>query len=253
MMAGGLRILYEDNHVLGVLKPAGLLSQGDRTGDTSALELARLYIKEKHEKPGQVFLGLVHRLDRPVSGVMLFARTSKAASRLSKSFHDRDAEKRYLCVVSGLFTDDEGELTAHVERAHTRSRLTESATASSKEALLRYHVVGRSVQSEVTGLHPRQRRDDPSMTLLEVLPRTGRHHQIRLQLSAAGHPVRGDLKYGAVTPLPDKSIALHAVRLRVPHPVRDDVIDLFAPPPGGPPWSFFSHEIEALFAPPAPG
>ncbi len=251
-MSGELRILYEDNHVLGVMKPVGMLSQGDRTGDTSALELARLYIKDKHAKPGQVFLGLVHRLDRPVSGVMLFARTSKAASRLSQSFHDRQAEKRYLCVVSGIVRDDEGELSAHIERVHTRSRLTENATAISKEAVLHYRVLERSVESEEKGLHPRQRRDQASMTLLEVLPRTGRHHQIRLQLSAAGHPVRGDLKYGGVTPLPDKSIALHAARLRVPHPVRDEIIDLSAPPPAGAPWSAFSRAIEAMFAPRAP-
>lgn len=250
-MSGELRILYEDNHVLGVVKPAGMLSQGDRTGDMSALELARLYIKERHAKPGHVFLGLVHRLDRPVSGVMLFARTSKAASRLSQSFHDRDAEKRYLCVVSGIMREDEGELTSHIVRAHTRSRLSAGATARSKEAVLHYRVLGRSERHEDKRLHPRQRRDDPSMTLLEVLPRTGRHHQIRLQLSSAGHPVRGDLKYGGVTPLPDKSIALHAVRLRVPHPVRDEIIDLSAPPPAGAPWNEFASAIEALFAPPA--
>jgi 23S rRNA pseudouridine1911/1915/1917 synthase len=245
-MSDGLRIIYEDNHVLGVVKPAGVLAQGDRTGDLSALELARRYIKEKHDKPGNVFLGLVHRLDRPVSGVMVLARTSKAASRLSESFHDRRVEKRYLCVVSGIVTSDEGELTAHIVRAHTRSRITARASERSKEAVLGYRVLGRREQRETRGLHPRQRRDDPSMTLLEVFPRTGRHHQIRLQLSAAGHPIRGDLKYGAVTPLPDKSIALHAVRLRVPHPVREEIIDLFAPPPSHAPWDEFAREIDAL-------
>jgi 23S rRNA pseudouridine1911/1915/1917 synthase len=246
-MSGELRILYEDNHVLGVMKPAGMLAQGDRTGDASALELARLYIKESHAKPGQVFLGLVHRLDRPVSGVMLFARTSKAASRLSRSFHDRVAEKSYLCVVGGIVREEEGELTSHILRAHTRSRITANASARSKEAVLRYRVIGRHEGTEVRGIHPRQRRDNPSMTLLEVMPRTGRHHQIRLQLSAAGHPIRGDLKYGAVTPLPDKSIALHAARLRVPHPVRDELIDLSAPPPAHAPWSEFSRALDALF------
>jgi 23S rRNA pseudouridine1911/1915/1917 synthase len=245
-MSDELRILYEDNHVLGVVKPAGVLAQGDRTGDESMLELARRYIKEKHDKPGNVFLGLVHRLDRPVSGVMVLARTSKAASRLSESFHDRVVEKTYLCVVSGIVTDDEGELTAHIQRAHTRSRITASVSERSKEAVLQYRVLGRRERGERPGLHPKQRRDDPSMTLLEVSPRTGRHHQIRLQLSAARHPIRGDLKYGAVTPLPDKSIALHAVRLRVPHPVRDEIIDLFAPPPAHAPWSEFARELDAL-------
>ncbi|HEX6791772.1 MAG TPA: RNA pseudouridine synthase [Candidatus Krumholzibacteria bacterium] len=249
-MSVGLQIIYEDNHVLGVVKPAGMLSQGDRTGDESALSLAKHHIKEAHDKPGNVYLGLVHRLDRPVSGVMVFARTSKAASRLSQSFHDRLAEKRYLCVVSGIVEDDEGELTAHIARAHTRSRITTREGARSKEAVLRYRVLGRREVRETRALHPRQRRDDPSMTLIEVLPRTGRHHQIRLQWSAARHPIRGDLKYGAVTPLPDKSIALHAARLRVPHPVRDEIIDLSAPPPSHAPWDRFSSEIAALFAPP---
>lgn len=245
-MSADLRIIYEDNHVLGVVKPAGMLTQGDRTGDMSALEYARLYIKEKHEKPGNVFLGLVHRLDRPVSGVMVLARTSKAASRLSGSFHDRLVEKTYLCVVSGLVQGEEGELSAHIERAHTRSRITARESARSRAAVLFYRVLGRRERSDLRGIHPRQKRDDPSMTLLEVLPRTGRHHQIRLQLSAAGHPIRGDLKYGAVAPLPDKSIALHAARLRMPHPVRDEIIDLFAPPPAHAPWSEFAREIDAL-------
>jgi 23S rRNA pseudouridine1911/1915/1917 synthase len=247
-----LRIIYEDNHVLGVVKPAGMLAQGDRTGDVSALDLAKRHIKEHYDKPGNVFLGLVHRLDRPVSGVMVFARTSKAASRLSQSFHDRHAEKRYLCVVSGIVSKDEGELTAHIERAHTRSRVAASATSRSKEAVLGYHVLARSVKGEAPADRATSRggarRDPESMTLLEVLPHTGRHHQIRLQLANAGHPIRGDLKYGAVTPLPDKSIALHAVQLRVPHPVRDEIIDLFAPPPSFAPWNEFAAAIAALSA-----
>jgi 23S rRNA pseudouridine1911/1915/1917 synthase len=247
-MSGALRILYEDNHVLGVVKPAGMLAQGDRTGDVSALELARRHIKETRDKPGHVFLGLVHRLDRPVSGVMVFARTSKAASRLARSFHDRRVDKHYLCVVSGIVREEEGELSAHVERAHTRARITAHASARSKEAVLSYRVLARLEAREERGMHPRQRRDDPFMTLLEVLPRTGRHHQIRLQLSAAGHPIRGDLKYGAVTPLADRSIALHAFRLRVPHPVRDEVIDLFAPPPSCAPWTEFARAIDVLAA-----
>jgi len=245
-----LEILYEDNHVLGVLKPAGMLSQGDRTGDVTVLDLARRYIKEKHHKPGNVFLGPVHRLDRPVSGVMIFARTSKAASRLSQSFHDREAEKRYLCVVSGVVEND-GELTALIERAHRRSRIATKKTAGARSAVLEYRVLETRTSEDplARGLHPRARRDPPSMSLLEVRPRTGRHHQIRLQLSSAGHPIRGDLKYGAVTPLPDKSIALHAVRLRVPHPVRDEIIDVSAPPPSGAPWLVFSAALAALFPP----
>ena len=244
-----LEILYEDNHVLGVLKPAGMLSQGDRTGDTSALEMARNYIKNKYEKPGNVFMGLVQRLDRPVSGVMIFARTSKAASRLSQSFHDRVSEKTYLCVVSGNMEQESGELSALIVRAHTRSRIAATESTKTKAATLEYRVLGRFAGEETRAPRPRGRRDPAAMTLLEVRPRTGRHHQIRLQLSSAGHPIRGDVKYGAVTPLPDKSIALHAVRLRVPHPVRNEVIDLFAPPPSSAPWSHFSAALAALFPP----
>jgi 23S rRNA pseudouridine1911/1915/1917 synthase len=243
-----LQIIYEDNHVLGVVKPAGLLTQGDKTGDDSMLEMVRRHIKATHDKPGNVFVGLVQRIDRPVSGVMIFARTSKAASRLSKSFHDRHAEKSYLCVVSGIVEEDEGELRAHIERAHTRSRVAPGATRHSKEATLHYRVLARSAQREPAGPVRPVRRDPASMTLLEVRPKTGRHHQIRLQLSAAGHPIRGDIKYGAVAPLAGKSIALHAVRLRVPHPVRDEIIDLFAPPPSHAPWSDFSAAIERLVA-----
>jgi 23S rRNA pseudouridine1911/1915/1917 synthase len=244
-----LQILYEDNHVLGVVKPAGMLSQGDRTGDITALELARRYIKSKHDKPGNVYLGLVHRLDRPVSGVMIFARTSKAASRLSQSFHDREAQKEYLCVVSGVVAEEKGELSALIERAHKRSRITPTETARSRAAVLEFRVLGRSTPQEQARVeHPRTRRDPESMTLLDVRPRTGRHHQIRLQLSAAGYVIRGDIKYGARAPLPDKSIALHAVRLRVPHPVRDEVIDLSAPPPELAPWTHFSTAISTLLS-----
>lgn len=248
-----LEVIYEDNHVLGVCKPAGMLSQGDRTGDISALELARLYIKEKHQKPGNVFIGLVQRLDRPVSGVMIFARTSKAASRLSESFHDREVEKTYLCIVSGNITRDSGELKALIERTHNRSRVVTTEGARSKSATLEYHVLERFVGKEGTakGTHARARRDPAEMTLLEVRPRTGRHHQIRLQLAEAGHVIRGDLKYGAVTPLADKSIALHAVRLRVPHPVREELIELFALPPSSEPWSHFRAAIAKLL-PPSP-
>jgi 23S rRNA pseudouridine1911/1915/1917 synthase len=253
-MSGTIRVIYEDNHVLGVVKPAGMLSQGDKTGDITALELARRYIKETRAKPGNVFLGPVHRLDRPVSGVMVFARTSKAASRLSQSFHDHKVEKRYLCVVSGIVTEDEGELTALMERAHMRSRIVAAPSDRSQEAVLGFRVLARSVRGESdTGRgpagRPATRKDSASMSLLEVTPRTGRHHQIRLQLSAVGHPIRGDLKYGAVTPLPDKSIALHAARLRVPHPVREEIIDLSAPPSLYAPWSEFAAAIGLLFPP----
>ena len=232
MSPPSIEILYEDNHVLGVFKPAGLLTQGDRTGDPTALELAKHYLRERYRKPGAVFLGSVHRLDRPVSGVMVFARTSKAASRLSRSFHDRHVEKVYLAVVWGEIREEAGELSGHLERAHMRARLVAAATTRSKPATLAFRVLARG----------------GGMSLLEVTPRTGRHHQIRLQLSAAGHPIVGDIKYKASEPLADRSIALHSARLRFPHPVREEVVALAAPPPSAAPWTRFAPAIAAYFA-----
>ena len=220
-----LEILYEDNHLIGVLKPGGLLVQGDRTGDDTALAMVKRYIKNKYNKPGDVFIGLVHRIDRPVSGVVLFARTSKAASRLSKEFHDRKAEKTYLAVTAGYLKNDHGKLVAHIERAHNRSRVVARPTPVSKKASLTYRVLDR-----LGGL-----------SLLEILPHTGRHHQIRVQLGEISFPIVGDIKYGAVEPLADKTIALHAARLRVRHPVRDELLTLEARPPGGGPWLSLVH------------
>lgn len=230
-MSDALPILYEDNHLLGVFKRAGLLTQGDRTGDTTALELAKQYLRDAHHKPGRVFLGLVHRIDRPVSGVLVFARTSKAASRLARSFHDRKVEKTYLAVVVGGFDDEVGDLEGFVERTHMRSRLAPAASPKAKPAVLSYRVLAARGE----------------FSLLEVTPRTGRHHQIRLQLSAAGHPIVGDMKYRAPRALADQSIALHAARLSFPHPVREEVITLTAPPPEGEPWSHFADAIAHYF------
>ena len=245
-------IIHEDNHILGILKPAGLLAQGDRTGDPTALAQAREYIRERYAKPGNVYLGLVHRIDRPVSGVMVFARTSKAASRLARSFHDRVVEKSYLAVVVGVVPDDAGELAGFIERTHTRSRMAGEAGARARAASLTYRVLGRAELS----LPPRDRRGKTPavlrpVTLLEVTPHTGRHHQIRLQLSAAGFPIVGDLKYRAPEPLPDRAIALHAARLRFPHPVADETVELAAPPPAVLPWSLFTRDIARGFNPSA--
>lgn len=228
----GLRVLYEDNHLLAVMKPPGLLTQGDKTGDTTALQAGKEYIRATSNKPGNVFLGLVHRIDRPVSGVLVFARTSKAASRLARSFHDRKVEKSYLAVVLGRFEEEAGELEGFVERTHLRSRLAKAESSKAKLAMLSYRLLSSSGE----------------FSLVEVVPRTGRHHQIRLQLSAAGHPVVGDLKYRAPRTLPDKSIALHAARLSFPHPVRDEIVTISAPPPDGEPWSRFRGEIDRYFS-----
>ena len=230
-MRPAIDVLYEDNHLLVVHKPAGLLTQGDKTGDATALEAGKEYIRAVAGKPGNVFLGLVHRIDRPVSGVLVFARTSKAASRLAKSFHDREVEKVYLAVVLGRLRKNEGEMEGFVERTHLRSRLAAVESARAKRAVLSYRVLASSGE----------------LSLLEVIPQTGRHHQIRLQLSAAGHPVAGDLKYKAPRALPDKSIALHAARISFPHPVKDEVVSFSTPPAERAPWTHFHDAIMRYF------
>jgi 23S rRNA pseudouridine1911/1915/1917 synthase len=224
-----LRVLYEDNHLLGLFKPAGVLVQGDRTGDVTLLEIAKQYIKDAYDKPGKVYLGLVHRLDRPVSGVVLYARTSKAASRVVKEFQQRRVEKRYLAVTTGLVPQDSGELSCYVERVHLKSRIAARASETAKEAILTYQVLARGDNS----------------SLLEIEPKTGRHHQIRVQLAELGYPVIGDVKYGAGEMLPDKSIALHAYMLAVKHPTRDIIVRLDASPPATIPWLTFAPTIEA--------
>lgn len=208
------------------------MTQGDRTGDATALDAGKAHIRATSHRPGNVFLGLVHRIDRPVSGVLVFARTSKAASRLARSFHDRKVEKSYLAVVLGRFEEEEGELEGFIERTHLRSRLAPAASSKAKAALLSYRVLAA---------------DGDRFSLVEVTPRTGRHHQIRLQLSAAGHPVVGDLKYRAPKALPDQSIALHAARLSFPHPVRDEIVTISAPPPDREPWTRFRDAIAKYF------
>jgi 23S rRNA pseudouridine1911/1915/1917 synthase len=226
-----LTVLFEDNHVLGVVKPGGVLVQGDKSGDSTLLDTAKAYLKKKYDKPGNVFVGLVHRVDRPVSGVVLLARTSKAASRLAREFSSRRARKTYLAVVEGVVEDERGELVAYVERTHLRSRLSEGPGPKAKEARLEYTVLQRT-------------RD---ATLVEVAPRTGRHHQIRVQLASIGHPILGDLKYGAAAPLPDKTIALHAAFLEVKHPTLDKNISIAAAPPETVPWTSFVATIRNRF------
>ena len=226
-----LRILYEDNHLLGVFKPAGVLVQGDRTGDVTLLDLAKEYIKVKYTKPGNVFLGLVHRLDRPVSGVVLYARTSKAASRLIKEFRERRVEKIYYAVVTGGVTPESGERVSFIERVKTRSRIAKPTSGNAKEAILTYRVLARSM----------------GMSLLELRPLTGRHHQLRLQLADMGHPIVGDMKYGAREALADRAVALHAGVLVIKHPTKDVSVRLVAHPPRVPPWGDFGSTIEAHF------
>ena len=210
-------VLYEDNHLLALYKPAGLLVQGDNTQDISLLELGKSWLKERYGKPGQVFLGLVHRLDRPVAGVILFARTSKAAARLSEQFRSGKAKKCYLAIVEGTPNPKSGRLVHHIERTDRFSRIVSEPSSLSQEARLTYRVL----------------ETFRSQSLVEVELETGRRHQIRLQLSHLGHPLLGDVRYGASAPLPQKQIALLAWELTVEHPTRKEPMTFRSPFPRG--------------------
>lgn len=231
MQKKSVTILYEDNHLLGIYKEAGRLVQGDRTGDTTLLSLAKDYLKVKYRKPGNVFLGLIHRLDRPVSGVVLFARTSKAASRLATEFRLRHVEKIYWAVVEGILDPDAGTLVSDLVRHGKHSRVAKGSQPAAKRAELDYRAIA----------------SHSGHTLVEIRPTTGRHHQIRVQFANTGHPIAGDMKYGSARALGNRSIALHALRLSVKHPVKDQLVTIEARPPSGLPWDFFSPAIESYF------
>jgi 23S rRNA pseudouridine1911/1915/1917 synthase len=222
-----LPILFEDNHLLVVDKPAGLLSQADLGGDLDVLTLARAILKQRDGKPGNVYLGLVHRLDRPVSGAMVLAKTSKAASRLARAFRERAARKIYLAVVGGV-PEPAGAALSHPLIRDRALRLTRVAAAGGqgREARLAYRV-----------LETRAAR-----SLVEIALETGLQHQIRAQLAAIGHPVEGDRKYGAPGYL-DRgpgAIALFARELGFEHPVRRTPLHVTAPPPPHFPWDLRS-------------
>lgn len=212
-----LRVLFEDNHCLVVEKPAGVLIAGDRTGDVSLLDHAKDYIKGKYQKPGDVYLGLVHRLDRPVSGVTLFARTSKAASRLSEQFRNDSTEKIYNAWVLGCPVPRSGTLTDWLLKDEARNvvSVVPARTAGAQDARLDFKVV-----TEAAG-----------RSLLEVRLHTGRSHQIRVQLSSRGWPIIGDTKYGAQASRHPGAIALHARSLTFEHPTLHERITVQSPLP----------------------
>ena len=199
------QILYEDNHLIVVNKNPGDLVQGDKTGDIPLVEKIQFYLKIKHNKPGAVFLGVVHRLDRPTSGVVIFAKTSKALSRLNEAFKMRTPKKIYWAIVSKTLHKKEGKLTHWMIRntKQNKSKAHSSEVPNSKIARLHYKCI----------------KELENYILLEIELETGRHHQIRAQLSQLNHPIQGDLKYGASRSNPDGSISLHARELRIIHPV----------------------------------
>lgn len=222
-----MKVLYEDNHIIVVNKEAGEIVQGDKTGDTPLSDIVKDWIKQEHSKPGNVFLGVVHRLDRPVSGAVLFAKTSKALPRLNALFAEHEkVRKTYWAIVCKEPPQESGTLTHWLTRnpKTNTARAYDREVPQSKKAVLDYRLIGRSDR----------------YFLLEVQLHTGRHHQIRCQLAKIGCVIKGDLKYGAPRSNPDGSISLHARRLSLEHPVSHEIIDVTAPTCGGI-WEMMKH------------
>lgn len=224
-----IKILYEDNHLLVVVKPAGIPSQADKTGDVDMLTLLKEYIKEKYNKPGEVYLGLVHRLDRMTSGIMVFARTSKAASRLSKNIREGDFKKRYIATVNGYMNRNEKNVL--LENYLTKNEKTNTSRVCKKEdknaklASLNYSVIDNFKYNE------------KDYSYIDVKLNTGRHHQIRVQMSNIGHSLYGDLKYGTRENKKRENLALFAYRLTFFHPTKDEVMEFKAFPEKDGIWS----------------
>ena len=213
-----MQVLYEDNHIIIVNKASSEIVQGDKTGDMPLSEMVKSYIKEKYNKPGAVFLGVVHRLDRPVSGVVVFARTSKALERLNAMFREGGRiKKTYWAIVKNRPAEPEAELVHYLIRNEQQNKSYAYATERSgaKRSVLNYRLLGSMEKYH----------------LLEVALQTGRHHQIRCQLSKMGSPIKGDLKYGAPRSNPDGGISLHARRITFLHPVKKEEMTIEAPVP----------------------
>lgn len=217
-----MKVVYEDNHIIIVNKSSGEIVQGDKTGDKPLSDIVKEYIKEKYNKPGNVFLGVVHRLDRPVSGLVVFAKTSKALSRLNDMFRTGDVHKTYWAITKRCDIAPEGTLTDWLTRneRQNKSYAHDREVAGAKKAILKYKV--RSVSD--------------NYMLLEVTLLTGRHHQIRCQLAHMGCPIKGDLKYGAPRSNPDGSISLHSRRVEFVHPVSKEQICVEAEVPADRLW-----------------
>ncbi len=225
-----MQVLYEDNHIIIVSKTVNEIVQGDKTGDVTLLDTVKAYIKEKYQKPGEVFLGLTHRLDRPTSGIVIFARTSKALSRMNELFRKGEVHKTYWAITAKRPAEDEGTLRNMIYKneKQNKSYLAHPGTNDAKEAVLNYRIISVSDR----------------YYLWEIDLLTGRHHQIRCQLSAIGCPVRGDLKYGYPRSNPDGGLSLHARRVTFEHPVSHIQIDVTAPVPQEKLWQVFEQDNE---------
>lgn len=228
-------ILFEDSHLIAVNKKPGWIVQPDKTGDVSMEEGVKLFLKNKYKKAGNVFLGVTHRIDRPVSGVVLFAKTSKALARLNAMFQERKIEKTYLVITRGTPPEPEGKLVHYLVRntRNNKSMVRRTPTEGSAKCELTY-------RTEAVG---------NSLRLLRVWPHTGRHHQIRVQMAAMNCPITGDVKYGDRRANEDRSICLHAFSLVFQHPVGGEKITLYAPTPAHKFWRIFDPAVQGLMHP----
>lgn len=219
-------ILYEDNHLIAVNKPFGIPVQPDKSGDTSLLDYMKAFIKEEYNKPGEVYLGLIHRIDRPVSGVVIFAKTSKALTRMNNIFRTRDVKKTYWAITKGKPTTESGSLTHYMIKNEEKnsSKAYNSEKKGSKKAVLNYKLKARIGEK----------------ILLEVNLQSGRHHQIRAQLAKVELNIIGDIRYGYRRPNKDRSICLHSRRLEFIHPVKKEPVVIIAPVPRNPFWQDFT-------------
>lgn len=221
--------VYEDNHIIIVYKNSGEIVQGDKTGDEPLSETVKKYIKEKYQKPGNVFLGVVHRLDRPVSGLVVFAKTSKALTRLNKMFRDGEVHKTYWAITKDAPKESEGLLTDWLVRneKQNKSYAYSHEVPNSKKAILQYKVIAHT----------------DNYNLLEINLMTGRHHQIRCQLANMGCPIKGDLKYGAKRSNPDGSISLLSHHVELAHPVSKELISIDSPVPDDNLWKALAESV----------
>ncbi len=224
-----LEILYEDNHIIAINKKPSDIVQGDKTGDTPLSDFVKQYIKQKYKKPGDVFIGTVHRIDRPVSGIVLFAKTSKALTRLNQMFQGKEIQKTYWAVVKNKPQSSSGKLIHYLikNEAKNISKAFDKEMKGALRAELDYKLIASS----------------DNYYLLEIKPHTGRHHQIRVQLSKIGCPIKGDLKYGFNRSNKDASIHLHARKVEFIHPVKKEPVIIIAPPPNEVLWNEFLKMI----------
>ncbi len=210
-----LEVLYEDNHIIAINKKSGDIVQGDKTGDTPLSDFVKAYIKKKYNKPGEVFLGTIHRLDRPTSGVVLYARTSKALTRMNEQFREKKVQKTYWAVVDNAPANDSGTLENYLLKNQKQNKSYVTKVSDAKHAVLDFKLLKRL----------------DNFYHLEIKPKTGRHHQIRVQLAHIGCIIKGDLKYGAKRSNKDASIHLLAQKLEFLHPVKKEPIIIVAPAP----------------------